>query len=194
MMRKSNVFWDMMGWGLISGIITAQMIVMIVFWALTLGFSGGATRLEFIPLFWGSLPYGIPIGIISGVMLGFLVALPIWFILRNTSQDDIQANRLKVYAVTFMLATLGGLGMTSFVWLDALSFFFITGLFPSLIAAIILTYAAHRYLLRLSRYYEQEGKTKRKGKPKHDIQRLMDDTEDEEFGEAEKDLRQRREG
>jgi hypothetical protein len=174
-MRKPNIFSHMMRWGLLSGTVLAllySIVVVQVIFDFNIFFLEGWLLL--LCILFGGIP---------GVIIGFLNAVAQYHFQRDSIEpftlEFIQGNYRRVYFETFLFTMLVGLGMSSFSWLnsDLIEIFILDGLFPSFIAASAATYAAHRYLVRLQYYYEQGGKTKRKEKPKYDIQRLMDDEE-----------------
>ena len=177
MMRKPRLIEYMMVWGLLGGTLLAQL-----FFVILTAVPSSITEMFFMYSFMCVLAFIL--GGIPTYLLGLLKTLAIRLLIGDapihSDYQDMKTYRLRVYALSFSTIILS----SSLLYFGSRSAAVSLGvvLYLFLIVAM-LTYAVHRYLLRLQRYYEQAGKSKRKGKPKHEVQRLMDDVEDEEFRE-----------
>jgi hypothetical protein len=184
-MNKPNIFWHMMGWGFVSGSISFYLLIA---WPISNG-----TYWDFVPILdlqiW-IIGLAIILGGVTSSILSIFTALAIRYELWRSTKIAAQS----IYATVFLINSIITLMLLIFVFsLDMPLLLYIV---PSLSFILLGTYAAHRYLDRLQRYYEQGGKEKRKSKPKHDMNRLEDKENIEEASiiEVENDSRQRQEG
>ena len=167
MNNKPGVFRHMMIWGLVSG--TALNTLFFIFLNLL---NHGS-----LVLVLGYLPLLGAVSLFSGGIPGAILGLTEAFFTRNLladlsvpfTKDDMKEKRLLLYAAVFFVPIVLSLMLSLFIWsinpdlITNPGYGFVIGI-SMLIASIVSTYAAHRYMLRLHIWSKKLDARKSKAK------------------------------